>query len=159
MSASERIEKMVQADWKKILVPVDFSPHCLPAVKLGQSLAQKYGARLYLIHAVEMVYATGFEFASALPVEKDLLIHAGEELKRVAKENLAPGLDYETVVRNGQAYRTVVDFAQEENVDLVLVTTHGYTGLKHLALGSVAERIVRHSKAPVLVVPVSENES
>jgi nucleotide-binding universal stress UspA family protein len=158
MSVSERINKMVQADWKKILVPVDFSKHCLPAVQLGQSLAQKYGAKLYLIHAVEMVYATGFEFASALPVEKDLLIHASEELKRVAKDNLAPGLDYETVVKNGQAYRTVVDYANEESIDLILVTTHGYTGLKHLALGSVAERIVRHSRVPVMVVPVSDNE-
>jgi universal stress protein A len=159
MNTSQTTSNMVKAEWKKILVPVDFSKHCLPAIQLGSSLAQKYGARLYLMHAVEMVYATGFEFASALPIERDLLIHAGEELKRVAREHVPAGIDHETVVRNGQAYRSVVDFASDKGIDLILVTTHGYTGLKHLALGSVAERIVRHSRVPVLVVPVGESES
>lgn len=156
MSSQEKIDRMVQADWKKFVVPVDFSKHCIPAVKMGAQLAKKHGGTLHLVHAVEMVYATGFEFAAALPVEKDLLAHAEEEIQTLAKGNVGADVDCKTIVRNGQAYRVVVEYAEEIDADLVVITTHGYTGLKHLALGSVAERIVRHAEVPVIVVPVGD---
>lgn len=156
MSDNARIDKMVSAEWKKIVVPVDFSRHCLPAVHLGAKLAAKHNASLHLVHAVEMVYATGFEFAAALPIEQDLLAHAEREIEQLAKKNVDDSIDCHPVVRAGQAYRTVVDYSSEIDADLIVITTHGYTGIKHLALGSVAERIVRHAEIPVLVAPVGD---
>lgn len=156
MKDSADIEKMTSAKWDKIIVPVDFSKNCLPALKLGASLAKANNAELHVIHAAEMVYATGFEFSAALPIEKDLLAHAEKELSQLISKNIEEGVNVTQTIRSGQAYRCVVDYADEIDADLIAITTHGYTGLRHLALGSVAERIVRHASVPVLVLPIGD---
>jgi len=84
-----------------------------------------------------------------------------EELKKKLKataENVGGGVAVQHVIRLGRSWKEITDMAKEGNFDLVIVATHGYTGLKHALLGSVAEKIVRHAPCPVLVVRQEEHD-
>jgi nucleotide-binding universal stress UspA family protein len=72
--------------------------------------------------------------------------------------NLGPGIETEAVVTSGRPWQGITDYAASNNTDLIIISTHGYTGLKHVLLGSVAEKIVRHAPCPVLVVRAEEHD-
>ncbi len=138
---------------KRILVPVDFSSASYEALNSAAALAGQFGASITLLHVIEPPPYPMFGYA-AIPmreaklksVTKDRL----EELRN--RRPLTPKLVKKTVVRVGSAYREIVDEAKGSIADLIVISTHGHTGLAHLLLGSVAERVVRHAPCPVFVV-------
>ena len=82
------------------------------------------------------------------------------ELERVVKQaGVSPKLIEKTLVRFGRSFHEIADAARTLKVDLIVIATHGYTGLKHALLGSTTERVVRHAPCPVLVVRENEKES
>lgn len=123
----------------EILFPTDFSPASEAAGRIAREMALQAGARLHVLHVVPPVTDP------ALPAEQ--LARAGR--------SLADGLRIETVLLSGWAGRNIVDYAREKRVDLIVVGTHGRTGITHAILGSVAETVVRLAPCLVLTVPAS----
>lgn len=145
---------------RKILVPVDFSPNCQESILYARHFAEQFGAEICLLHVVEPVVVTSdFGYLPVLPndLEEQRLEGAGKELRALAK-SLGAGVPVESMVRLGRAWKEITDAARTIPADLLIVSTHGYTGIQHALLGSVAEKIVRHAPCPVLVVRLGEHE-
>jgi universal stress protein A len=143
----------------RILVPVDFSAHSQKAVRYATTLANKFGARVSLIHVVEDPFVTGAwqseAFIPTIPeLLNELLTAAQTQLAALKKDLAAHGFVVETNVITGRPAQAIVEHAAAGHFDLIVMGTHGRTGLSHALLGSVAERVVQ--KAPCGVLTVRE---
>jgi nucleotide-binding universal stress UspA family protein len=139
---------------KQILVPVDFSTFSGRALRHALPMAQRFGAQIVLLHVIEL-----FPIDYMVGTESDTI--TGVEGRRRAKDDLAKlgakilessGVPYRSVIRIGKPFREIVKAARELDADLIVLSTHGRTGLDRFYLGSTAERVVRHAACPVLVV-------
>jgi universal stress protein A len=136
-----------------ILAPTDFSEHSRQAVQCARELAQKFEATLVLLHVIELP-SYPIEGLPPSQIGRTLM----EDLEQQAANDLAQVLANEAevkVVRRvvvGVPYRTIVEIAEAEKVDLIVMATHGRTGFSHLFMGSVAEKVVRAAPCPVLTV-------
>lgn len=140
---------------KRILLPTDFSAHSAAAARYACELATRFDAELHLLHALEahLASAPGFAMGLALPQ----YVH---ESRAAAEQSLAGVLDPQwsagrKVVRavvEGSPKEEIVRYARTHGVDLIVLATHGRTGLAHVLLGSVAEGVVRTAPCPVLTV-------
>lgn len=142
------------AQVKRILAAVDFSDPSTHALAYAADLAQKLGAKLDVIHVYQLpMYGLpdGGVLASADFVA-GLAEDLQKELDRTAESYRKRGLDVQTHLRQGPPHVEIVRQAQEDAAQMIVVGTHGRTGLEHLLLGSVAERVVRTSPVPVLTV-------
>ena len=139
---------------KKVLVPVDFSPGSRKALQYALPLVRQFGARLALVHVLPANYFVGSEFGPVdFPVpEAEWEENSNRELKALAEELASPEVRVETFVRHGQAAHEIAAFGLEWGADLMVLSTHGRTGLRHVLVGSVAENVVRYAPCPVLVV-------
>jgi len=139
---------------KSILVPLDFSPPSKKALDYAVTFARQFKAKLTLLHVVEPVATPDFAASFPLAMENDkLMAAANRELEGAAKAAKIPrGVVEKTLVRFGRSFHEIADAARTRKVDLIIISTHGYTGLKHALLGSTTERVVRHAPCPVLVV-------
>jgi nucleotide-binding universal stress UspA family protein len=139
---------------KRILVPVDFSLHSNQALQYARSFATQFNARIILIHVVEAFpidYLLGLKSAKA--VNEWLLEQSRNRLRQVARQFAGAGrIAPESLVSFGKPFQEIARVAKEREADLIVLATHGYTGFKHIQLGSTAERVVRHAPCPVLVV-------
>lgn len=139
---------------KSILVPLDFSAPSKKALDYAVAVAKQFRAKLTLLHVVEPVGTADFAAAFPLVMEDDKLMAAAKrELETTVKSARIPRSMLEMVlVRFGRSFHEIAEAARTRKVDLVIISTHGYTGLKHVLLGSTTERVVRHAHCPVLVV-------
>ncbi|MCX6905712.1 MAG: universal stress protein [Verrucomicrobia bacterium] len=139
---------------KKILVPIDFSDLSKAALPWATFMAAPFNAELILLHVVEefpIDYLVGRELMSHTIIP--LIKQAEADLNRLAGSlRKKTGLNISAVVRDGKPFEEICHAAKALAADLVVLTTHGYTGLKHVWLGSTAERVVRHAHCPVLAV-------
>ncbi len=139
-----------------ILVPVDFSHFSFQALEYAIEFAERNAARLIIFHAVhpgETFNADGYGISDLSAVTKAACKDAERQMKeflRLAKFRRVP---FDTAVKAGRPVPEICAFADERDVDLIITATHGYTGFRHLLMGSVAERVVRHARRSVLVVP------
>lgn len=152
----------MQIQLTKICVPTDFSDQSRHALRYAVTLAEQFGAELHLIHVVQDIVPT-------VP-EPGLAILPTEEITRSLEQGAAEGLenllppewnDKLRVVRkvlHGVPFHSITQYCKEEGIDLVVIATHGRTGLAHFLLGSVAERVVRTSPCPVLTIRHPEHE-
>lgn len=145
---------------KRILVPVDFSDASLRAIEYAVRFARTRGARLILLHVIEPVYYGVADEMYGVGVGVDVgNIYA--EIERAARTKLAQlaakvrsrGTPVRWLVAFGAAYAQVVEQAGKLRADLIIMATHGRTGLSHVLIGSVADRVVRTAPVPVLTVP------
>ncbi len=145
---------------KKILVPLDFSDHSTKALKYAIKFAQQFGAHIDLLHVVEpAVYPEGMIIPPDMEdINTSLEKQAVKTLKKTASQTIPKGVAWSIAVRVGSPYSEIVELARKTETDLLIITTHGYTGLKHFVMGSTAERIVRHAPCPVLTVRDTEHE-
>lgn len=140
-----------------ILCPTDFSKTASRAVDYAAALADSFGARLVLLHVIpEMTYPLrSFGMASSFPqLQKELHERARDELRKRAGQitDKASDLKVDIELRDGDAHEGVLQAAKDFNADMIVMGTHGHTGLKHALLGSTAEKVVRMSDCPVLTV-------
>jgi len=141
-------------DVRRILVPVDFSEHAEYVMEWASHLALEHASHLILLH----VYHLPVEFqqleGAYLPPDfwANVKKEADQTLGRYAGELRKKGLDVEAIVREGYPATAIVDEAASQNADLIVIGTHGLSGLKHLLLGSIAERVVQKAPCPVLAV-------
>ena len=141
-------------------MPIDFSPESEKALVYAVPFARQFAAKLILVHVIEPIATPDFAESFPLVIRTDELIgSARRHLKRIAGDlQIEPALVGKVVVRFGKAFHEIVATAQAEQADLVIISTHGRTGLKHAFLGSTTERVVRHAGCPVLVVRPRERE-
>jgi nucleotide-binding universal stress UspA family protein len=145
---------------KTILVPTDFSDCSDAAVTYGRELALTFGASLHLLHVVQDPYTQPWSAeAFAVPLADMLLDWQAQATKRM--EDSVPAVERPNTTiqtRIGSPFYEIVRYAAEQNVDLIVVGTHGRGALGHMLLGSVAERVVRKSPCPVLTVRHPQHE-
>lgn len=138
-------------DLKKILFPTDFSPFAERASEYAVSLAKKYGSTLYVLHVIEQftyIIDIGIDFRTETSLEataRKLLDNTVASLKK-------HGIEIEEVLLSGNPFAEIVRFASRENIDMIVMATHGRTGLEHMLMGSVTEKVVRRAPCPVLTV-------
>jgi nucleotide-binding universal stress UspA family protein len=141
----------------RILVPVDFSAQSEKAVRYATTLANKFGARVCLFHVVDDPFVNGAwqseAFIPNIPeLLNELLTSAQTQLAALKTDLAAHGLVVDTDLFTGHPARAIVEKAASGHFDLIVMGTHGRTGLSHALLGSVAERIVQKAPCPVLTV-------
>jgi nucleotide-binding universal stress UspA family protein len=144
---------------KKILVPIDFSDCAKKALRYAVPLAKEHEAAVTLLYVVPTNYAIGeyggIDYAS---IEGEMRASGEKELSRLAADEVHGDVSADTIVRTGSPVLEIIDVARKLDVDLIVISTHGRTGLKHVFLGSVAEDVVRRAPCPVLVVRENEHE-
>jgi nucleotide-binding universal stress UspA family protein len=140
---------------KKVVVGIDFSEGSDAAMEQAFSLAAVFKANVDLVHVVEpgILAAPAALGSMALVDGPALFEQIDEALTARAEKASAAGLVCQTNSLQGIAAREIVRHAQKVGADLIVVGTHGRTGMQHVVLGSVAERVVQHSPCPVLVIP------
>lgn len=140
---------------RRILVPLDLSQHSQPALAHAQKLAAGYSARIDLLHVVEDLPLPGIYGAVAHPLPEitpDFEKRVRQELKRRAEEVPGPDVEVACHVGRGHAAGSILDFAEEHNTDLIVLTSHGRTGFDRFMLGSVTEKVMRRARCPVYIV-------
>jgi nucleotide-binding universal stress UspA family protein len=145
-----------RASIRTILVPVDFSKASLAGLKAAIALADELAARLIVFHASYLGYiysADGYALYDLAAMEKALRENTEQQMRDFVRSVNFGGVKFETVIRIGSPVEEITTFAKDRAVGLIVTATHGWTGLKHVLLGSTAERIVRHAPCSVMVVP------
>src|SRR5271168_656846 len=140
---------------QKILLPTDFSNYLTAATKYACELATKFDAELHLLHTLDIHLSSTPEFGMGLALPKYI-----SESRAAAEKSLAGVLDPKwsagrTVIQavvEGSPKAEIIQYARKQNIDLIVLATHGRTGLPHILMGSVAETVVRTAPCPVLTV-------
>lgn len=153
---------MTYARPRHILVPVDFSPPSLSAVRFAREWAARFQADVCLLHVIEPMstaMAFGAELATAPLFPPDYRKNIRTELEKLAKNRSARSVKISVQIREGVPHDEIVNAARRLKSDLVIIATHGRTGLIRALLGSTAERVVRHATCPVLTFrsPVTDD--
>ena len=141
--------------FSKILVPVDFSADSAEATRVAADLARRFHADLTLIYVYDaLVYSLPDGFVAEPPLQVKALVEAfTEQLADGKRQALAAGAPrVEAKLLEGSVATEIVEYARAGELDLVVMGTRGRTGMSHLLMGSIAERVVRLSPCPVLTV-------
>jgi nucleotide-binding universal stress UspA family protein len=147
----------MKPDIRRILVPLDFSPPSDRALAWAKALSTEFGAPLYLLHVIEDRLMTGpwpsEIYLGELPKLREDLVKDAERRMLGSLESLAAeGIQATGEVLIGGPSHVIIEQANNVNADLIVMGTHGRTGITHLLIGSVVERVIRHAPCPVFVV-------
>jgi universal stress protein A len=140
---------------QKILLPTDFSKYSAAAVQYACEMATKFDAELHLLHTLETHLSATPEFGMGLALPQyisESRAAATKALANVLEPKWAAGRTVIQTVLEGSPKVEIVRYARKQNIDLIVLATHGRTGLPHVILGSVAESLVRSAPCPVLTV-------
>ena len=143
-------------DYKKVLVPVDFSGCSQRGLEYAIGVANELGAKIVLLHATYLGYiysAEGTALYDIPGLQKAARKNAERQMRRLVREAKFGGVKFETVFTESSPASGICDFAKDQAVDLIITSTHGLTGFQHVLIGSVAEKVVRHAPCSVVVVP------
>ena len=136
--------------FKKIVCPIDFDDNSIAALHYARDLAKAQDAALHVMHVVSIpLVSPGFP-GEPYPVVSEEPSYL--ELQKIAREHLEGKVRYEVAIRTGKPAETINKAAEDLGVDLIVMATHGRTGVTRLFLGSVAEHVVRGSSRPVLTI-------
>jgi nucleotide-binding universal stress UspA family protein len=131
-----------------ILVPMDFSPSAEQALEQAVALARQFQARITLLHAIHLPVSTEVGLTAYL---SEMEVSAQRGMETYQKRVADAGVQVESLVLVGIPFRQIIETAADKDVDLIVMGTHGRTGVQHWILGSVAERVARLAPCPVLV--------
>ncbi|HLT33480.1 MAG TPA: universal stress protein [Aquaticitalea sp.] len=139
---------------KKILVPTDFSKEAENALKVAAQLAKKYDCEIYLLHMLEIPFQEidAMSSHSALPEAMFFMKLAHQRFEEVMARDYLKGLTVHETVKADSNFSSVVDVCHEHGVDMIVMGSHGASGFKEMFIGSNAEKVVRTSDIPVLVI-------
>ena len=144
--------------YKKVLFCTDFSENSDYAFEFAYGIAKRDEGLLYILHVMPK-NANQIYVRNMLDIEEIRKIQKGiqEDLDNKYKEcyvkNMDNGIKYETVTKTGREDAEILKFAKDEKVDIIVMGTHGKTGIEHVFFGSVAEKVLRHSPFPLFVIP------
>jgi len=139
----------------KILVPVDFSNYSKVALSYASKIAQSYKANLQVLHVIEETINPAFSLSgksSIFDLIPGIKTDCNERIVKMVSETVSDKIKSEVHVISGSAANNIIKFAKENSTDLIVIATHGLTGLEHMLLGSVTEKVVRMAHCPVFTV-------
>lgn len=148
---------------KNIIVPTDFSKLSFSAFEYARDIAEKADAVVHLVYVLEKT--PPFLAVRSLDVSEDEVMKSMEEEARKQLAETVSLLRNDSnikvieVCKKGNDYEEIVNYSKEINCDLIVIATHGRTGILHTLLGSVAEKVIRYAKCPVLVISPEEEEA
>jgi universal stress protein A len=146
---------------RKILAPMDFSDLSKVGIRYALEMARDIGAEVIVYHAIDV----GEQWANRrtqVSLHRNILEESRRLLDRFLAENFADCIDLvevRQVVEFGRPHKNIVEEAATDGVDIIVISTHGRTGIDHVIVGSVAEKVVAHAPCPVLVVPRHERQA
>lgn len=152
---------MPTVNLKKILVPQDFSDYSLHALKYAVTFAELFKSELIVLHIVEpIVYPADFSFGQvSIPaMEEEIRKHSEEQLHELVEKEIPAGIRATPIIRVGKPFIEIVEVAKSENADLIVISSHGRTGMDHVLFGSTADKVVRKAPCPVLTIRPHEHE-
>lgn len=137
-----------------IVLPTDFSESSLAALPWARQMAEQLKAAIHVVYVVEEphIYATLDMGPVPIPSVDELTRSAGKRMGQFATAHLAGIPNLTTAVVVGHPAEEIVNYAREHNGALIIMTTHGYSGMKHVLLGSTTEAVLRHASCPVLSI-------
>jgi len=142
--------------FKKILCPTDFSEPACKAIKAAVELAQQFSAEMILLHVVGPVPVletpTGLANFDVAAYQRELSTSAEESLNSRLTKHIPESVTARTLVTHGEAAHEIARVAEEEGVDLIVLSTHGESGWRHRIFGSVTEKVIRMADCPVLTI-------
>jgi len=139
----------------KVLVPIDFSDYSKSALKYAVNFAKSFNAEILLIYVVEpIIYPPDFSMGQiAMPtINTDWDNRAKEELDKLAKNEITNNGNVKTIIKTGKPFAEIIETAKEEDIDLIIIATHGHSGVEYILFGSTAEKVVRKAPCPVLTL-------
>lgn len=147
---------------KKILFPTDFSETSQEASRYALTFAREFKTKLYVLTVVnEKVFTEGLNLPRVISIEeleKEMTEESRKLLMTVYPAEEVEGVEVESVIRKGNPFLEIIRFAKEEDIDLIIIGTHGHSGFEHIIFGSTAEKVVRKAPCPVLSVRPSQRE-
>ena len=140
--------------FKKILCPVDFSEFTKEVIAYAADISKRYGAELHVLHVIpNLTYFTPYESfltpENLVAIEKNIQDEVDRDFKKVLGR---VDIDVRKAVRTGVAFVEIIDYAKTEGIDLIVMGTHGRSGIEHILIGNVAEKVVRKSPCPVMTI-------
>ena len=140
--------------FKKILCPVDFSKFTEEVIAYAADIAKQYGAELHVLHVIpNLTYFTPYESfltpENLVAVEKNIQDEVERDFGKILKHI---DMEIKRVVKTGVAFVEIIDYAKSEGIDLIVMGTHGRSGIEHILIGNVAEKVVRKSPCPVMSI-------
>ena len=147
---------------QNILLPTDFSNLSLSAARYAIDIAKQYGAKIHFLNVLEKT--PPILAIRSLDLSEDKIIKTIEEDARSSLNkaldtiNRDKAVEIIPVIQKGIDFEIIIDYAESNKIDLIVIATHGRTGILHTLLGSVAEKVIRYAKCPVLVITPFENE-
>ncbi|OOP57497.1 MAG: hypothetical protein AYP45_02845 [Candidatus Brocadia carolinensis] len=145
---------------KNILCPVDYSVYSEMALKYAIEFAEKYRAKLYLMHVLDIrVYDINEpELYNVNIVDEETIAKLRERLLRCVTEDTRGKIPVEAIILQGVPFSEIIRASKEHKIDLIVIGTHGRTGISHAIMGSVAEKVVRKAPCPVLTIRHPEHD-
>jgi nucleotide-binding universal stress UspA family protein len=144
--------------FSKILIPVDFSDHSTAAQETAVEIAKTFGAKIWLLHCYQLHPGGVSPYGIAAPASyhDDVRDAVSRQLREIQEKVEAEGIQAEASVSSEFPPQAIAEMAKDIGADLIVMGTRGLTGIKHVMLGSVAERTVRSAPCPVLTVKAQE---
>jgi len=152
VNTRKKSKKMKQ--FKNILVPIDLSEISEISVKYAKEIAELYDSKLHLLHVIEDNVPAAYSLVGKLSIY-DLVPDIEEKIKLRMEKSYYSIKDYlkryKNIILTGHATTEIIKYAENHKIDLITIATHGFTGIKHLFVGSVAEKVVRMAPCPVFI--------
>lgn len=145
---------------KNILCPIDYSVYSEMALKYAVEFAEKYQAKLYLVHVLDIrVYDINDpDLYNVTIIDEETIDKLRERLLKCVNEDTKSKISVEAIIIQGVPFAEIIRTAKECKIDLIVLGTHGRTGLSHAIMGSVAEKVVRKAPCPVLTIRHPEHD-
>lgn len=147
---------------KKILVPIDFSEYSKMSLDYAIEFSKIFKSELFLIYVIEpIIYPSDFGLGQ-IPINQvdfEIQSRAEDELKKLINEKMPADMKCTCIVKTGKPFLEIINAAKEYDCDLIIIASHGHTGIEHILFGSTAEKVVRKSPIPVLTVRQKNHSS
>lgn len=148
---------MVSKFYRKLLIATDGSKYIKKVVDYGIDFANNTGAKLHAIFVADTMAYSSIPLSSPMEYAYSILRHEGEvAIKDVTDMVEAAGLEIEGIIAEGHPADEIIKYAEKNSIDLIMMGTLGKSGLDRFLLGSVADKVIRNSKIPVIVIPVKD---
>ena len=145
---------------RRLLLPTDFSDFAAPAADYAREFAERFNAELHLLHVLEtQVTTTKFMMGLTIPERiEESAQEATAKLKQLYDDDWSSGQSIVYDTAQGVPFAQIIKYSRDKEIDMIVMGTHGRTGLPHVFIGSVAERVVRHAVCPVLTIRPTGHE-